>query len=115
MDEDTQRWLRLDIAVATIEQRIEALEDANVPCGPINRIDQVFDDPQAIARQLKITLEHSAAGPLDLVASPIRLSKTPPEYRSAPPLLGEHTEEVLRGELKLGSEEIAALRKTGAV
>jgi crotonobetainyl-CoA:carnitine CoA-transferase CaiB-like acyl-CoA transferase len=94
---------------------IAALETANVPCGPINRIDQVFDDPQALARQLKITLEHTAVGPLDLVASPLRLSKTPPEYRSGPPLLGEHTEEILCGELKLDKDAIEMLRRTGAI
>jgi crotonobetainyl-CoA:carnitine CoA-transferase CaiB-like acyl-CoA transferase len=89
---------------------ITALEAANVPCGPINRVDQLFADPQAIARGLKVSMTHSAAGPVDLVASPLRLSKTPPEYRIAPPLLGEHTEQVMREILGLRPAEIAKLR-----
>ena len=93
---------------------ITRLEAANVPCGPINRVDQVFADPQAVARGLTISMAHSAAGPIDLVASPLRLSRTPPEYRHAPPLLGEHTDEVLGGILNLSAEEIAAL-KTGKI
>ena len=87
---------------------------ANVPCGPINRIDQVFADPQAIARKLTVSLPHSA-GRLDLVASPLRLAKTPPEYRSAPPLLGEHTDDVLREELALTPAELARLRAASVI
>src|SRR3569832_1961694 len=93
---------------------IADLEAANVPCGPINRVDQVFADPQAIARQLTVSMQH-ATGPLTLVASPLRLSATPPEYRSAPPLLGEHTNEVLAGVLALSADEISSLRDKGVV
>jgi crotonobetainyl-CoA:carnitine CoA-transferase CaiB-like acyl-CoA transferase len=93
---------------------IALLEAANVPCGPINRIDQVFADPQAIARGLKIAMPH-ATGAIDLVASPLRLEKTPPEYRSAPPLLGEHTDCVLAEELGLGADELARLRDQGII
>jgi crotonobetainyl-CoA:carnitine CoA-transferase CaiB-like acyl-CoA transferase len=92
---------------------IAALEAANVPCGPINRIDQVFDEPQAKARGLTVSMAHGT-GPLDLVASPLRLEKTPPEYRIAPPRLGQHTREVL-GELGLTESEIADLAKSGAI
>ncbi len=99
----------------TTAQWIADLEAANVPCGPINRVDQVFADPQAIARALTVTMQHAAAGPLELVASPLRLSATPPEYRSAPPLLGQHTDEILAGVLDLSAEEIAALRAGGIV
>jgi crotonobetainyl-CoA:carnitine CoA-transferase CaiB-like acyl-CoA transferase len=94
---------------------IARLEAANVPCGPINRIDQVFADPQAIARGLTVSLKHSGAGPIDLVASPLRLSRTPPEYRNAPPLLGEHTDEVLTEILGLAPAEIEALRSNNIV
>lgn len=93
---------------------IALLEAANVPCGPINRIDQVFADPQAAARGLKITMPH-ATGALDLVASPLKLAKTPPEYRSAPPLLGQHTDEVLSAKLSLGEEELAKLREQNII
>jgi crotonobetainyl-CoA:carnitine CoA-transferase CaiB-like acyl-CoA transferase len=93
---------------------IALLEAANVPCGPINRIDQVFAGPQAVARGLKMTMAH-ASGPLNLVASPLRLEKTPPEYRNAPPLLGEHTDGVLAEELDLGNAELSRLRGQGII
>jgi crotonobetainyl-CoA:carnitine CoA-transferase CaiB-like acyl-CoA transferase len=95
-------------------QWIADLEAANVPCGPINRIDQVFDDPQAIARQLTVTMMH-ATGPIRLPASPLRLSATPPEYTSAPPLLGEHTDAVLSEMLGMPPEEISRLRDNGVI
>lgn len=101
------------LARRTTAEWIAILEAANVPCGPINRIDQVFADPQAEARGLTVSLEH-ATGSLDLVASPLRLSKTPPEYRSAPPLLGQHTDEVLLEELGISPRELSRLR-AGAI
>jgi crotonobetainyl-CoA:carnitine CoA-transferase CaiB-like acyl-CoA transferase len=85
------------------------LEAANVPCGPINTIDQVFADPQAVARGLTVALGH-ASGMMNLVASPLRLSKTPPEYRLAPPLLGEHSQEILKSLLGMSDTEIDRLR-----
>jgi len=91
------------------------LEAANVPCGPINRVDEVFADPQAIARGLTVVMNHAAVGSLELVASPLRLSATPPEYRNAPPLLGEHTDEILSGVLELSDAEIARLHGAGVV
>jgi len=102
------------LASRATAQWIALLETANVPCGPINRIDQVFADPQAVARGLTISLSH-ATGPLELVASPLRLGKTPPEYRSAPPLLGQHTREILSGVLGLPEVEIARLAAAGVV
>jgi crotonobetainyl-CoA:carnitine CoA-transferase CaiB-like acyl-CoA transferase len=93
---------------------IAALEAANVPCGAINRLDQVFADPQAVARGLRVSMAH-ATGAMDLVASPLRLSKTPPEYRSAPPLLGQHTSEILTGLLAIQPSEIEALRRAKVV
>jgi len=102
-------------AARTTEQWIAALEHANVPCGPINTIDKVFDNPQAIARNLTIAMNHSAAGALNLVASPLRLTKTPPEYRLPPPLLGEHTEKILKDILGLDSAALLDLRAKGAI
>lgn len=69
---------------------------AGVPCGPINNLAEVFDDPQVIARGLKVSMTHPLAGQVDLVANPIRLSRTPVRYRSAPPMLNQHASEVLR-------------------
>jgi crotonobetainyl-CoA:carnitine CoA-transferase CaiB-like acyl-CoA transferase len=74
---------------------IAAMEAAGVPCGPINTLDKVFDDPQVRARGLRIELPHPVAGTVPLVANPIRMSASPVSYRRAPPGLGEHTGEVL--------------------
>lgn len=95
-------------------QWINCLEAANVPCGPINRVDQVFSDPQAIARGLTISMAH-ATGPVSLVANPLKLSRTPPDYRLAPPQLGEHTDLVLREVLGLDDAALEALRAKSVV
>lgn len=94
---------------------VTALERAGVPCGPINDVAQVFSDPQVESRGLKVELPHSLGGTVQQVASPIRLSATPVEYRRAPPLLGEHTLEVLTGVLGLSSSEVDALREAGVL
>jgi crotonobetainyl-CoA:carnitine CoA-transferase CaiB-like acyl-CoA transferase len=93
---------------------IALLEKANVPCGPINHIDQVFADPQAIARGLTVAMTRNGQ-PLNLVASPLRLERTPPEYRLPPPRLGEHTDEILREQLGIDGAEITRLRDSGVV
>ena len=92
---------------------LELLEAAGVPNGPINDVAQVFDEPQVKARGVRIELDHAAAGQLPVVASPMRFSGTPIEYRLAPPLLGQHTAEVLRGLLGKSDAEIARLRAAG--
>src|SRR6266404_2566126 len=94
----------------TKREWLELLETAGVPNGPINNVAQVFEEPQVKARGVRIELEHRAGGRLPLVASPMRFSATPLEYRLAPPVLGEHTDEVLRGLLGKGDAEIARLR-----
>lgn len=94
---------------------LELLEAAGVPNGPINDVAQVFDEPQVKARGVRVELEHAAAGPLSMVASPMRFSGTPIEYRLAPPLLGEHTTEVLRTVLGKSDAEIARLRAAGVI
>jgi len=74
---------------------IAALERVHVPCGPINDIAEVFDDPQVRHRGMRIELDHPLAGKVPLTGCPIRFSETPVEYGLAPPLLGQHTREVL--------------------
>jgi crotonobetainyl-CoA:carnitine CoA-transferase CaiB-like acyl-CoA transferase len=94
---------------------LEGLERLGVPCGVVNRLDQVFADPQVKARGLRIDVPHPTAGTVPMVKSPIVMSATPPEHRRPPPLLGQHTEEVLARVLGKGAEEIARLRAAGVV
>ncbi|MET0682857.1 MAG: CaiB/BaiF CoA-transferase family protein [Casimicrobiaceae bacterium] len=94
---------------------LAALEALGVPCGPINRIDQVFADPQIAARGLRMDLSHPSAGSVPQVGTPIRFSVTPAEYGRPPPLLGEHTAEVLRERLALDPAAIAALAARGVI
>ena len=93
---------------------LAALEAAKVPCGPINGLDEVFADPQVRSRQMTIVMPHPLAGEVELVASPMKLSATPVQQRRPPPLLGEHTGEVL-AEIGLGAAQIAELRRQGVV
>jgi formyl-CoA transferase len=99
----------------TTHEWTEALEAAGVPNGPINTLEQVFREPQAVARGLKIEIPHPLAGKVALIRSPMRFSDTHVEHDVPPPLLGEHTEEILRGVLGRSDAEIAKLRADGAV
>ncbi|MEB0080076.1 CaiB/BaiF CoA-transferase family protein [Pseudomonas sp. CCI3.2] len=99
----------------TTAEWVTQLELAGVPCGPINDLAQVFADPQVQARGLAINMAHALAGTVPQVASPIRLSVTPVEYRLAPPLLGEHTSDVLGRVLGLDIDAVAALRCSGVL
>ena len=102
--------LRQATVMRTTAEWVAALEAAGVPCGPINRIDEVFADPQVRSRGVRIELPHPLAGTVPLVANPIRLSASPLRYDRAPPTLGQHTDEVLAQWLGLDSAAIAALR-----
>ena len=93
---------------------LAALDAAKVPCGPINNLDDVFNDPQVQARGMTRQVAHPHTDSLELVASPMKLSATPPQLRRAPPLLGQHTDEVL-AELGLDAGRIRALRAKGVV
>ncbi|MCB8879912.1 CoA transferase [Acidisoma cellulosilytica] len=99
----------------TTKDWISALEAAGVPCGPINTLAEVFEDPQVISRGTRVTLPHAAGVDVALVANPIRMSETPPEYRSAPPTLGQHTKAVLAEKLGLDEAAIALLIAKGVV
>lgn len=91
---------------------IDGLGALGVPVGPVNNIDQVFNDPQVLAREMKISMPHPSAGSgkVDLIGSPVKLSETPVDYRLAPPVCGQHTEEVLRELLSMDDNEISTLR-----
>ena len=93
---------------------LAALEAATVPCGAINDLDEVFADPQVQARGMQQAMPHPLSERLSLVASPMKLSATPVQLRRPPPLLGQHTEEVL-GELGITAAERQALRALGVI
>ncbi|MBA4289456.1 MAG: CoA transferase [Pseudomonas sp.] len=107
--------LRQATVFKTTAEWVTLLETAGVPCGPINDLAQVFADPQVQARGLRLDLSNSLGSTTPQVASPLRLSETPVTYRNAPPLLGEHTEQVLSRYLNLSTEQIAALREAGVL
>jgi crotonobetainyl-CoA:carnitine CoA-transferase CaiB-like acyl-CoA transferase len=94
---------------------IAVLEKVGVPAGPINSLDAVFNDPQVRARAMRIDLPHPVAGSVSLVANPLRLSETPVSYRSAPPPLGAHTDEVLSQRLAMTPADIEVLRSRGII
>jgi len=94
---------------------LDALEGEGVPCGPINRLDQVFADPQVVARGIRRDLPHSRAGTVPQVVAPLRFSATPLGYDAPPPLLGEHTAAVLRETLDYDEAAIAALAARGVI
>lgn len=107
--------LRQTTVFKTTGEWISLLEQAGVPCGPINNLAQVFEDAQVKARGLRLDLPHALGCLAPQVASPIRLSQTPVEYRNAPPLLGQHTEQVLRSLLGMSLERIGELRSAGVL
>ncbi|MBU2965938.1 CaiB/BaiF CoA-transferase family protein [Amphritea sp. 2_MG-2023] len=93
---------------------LEQLSEQGVPCGPINTLDKVFADPQVKHRQLRVDLPHPVAGSVASVANPVKFSQTPIEYNAAPPMLGQHTDEVL-AELGLSEVDIAQLKANNVV
>lgn len=100
------------ISTKTSDEWLKSLEAVGVPCGPINTIDKVFDNPQVKHRGMQIALEHPLNSLLPGVANPIRFSGTPVEYKSPPPMLGQHTAEVLQELLGMESALIEELHKT---
>ena len=94
---------------------IGVLEAAGVPCGPINDLEEVFDNEQVIARGMQVSLPHPCGADVQLVRNPIRMSATPPDARTAPPLLGAQTDDVLRDMLGYDDERIAALKAKQAI
>jgi len=107
--------LQAEFDLGTVAIWVERLVAAGIPAGPINDIAQVFEDPQVISRGLRVQVEHPEAGPLPLLANPMKLSATPPAYTIPPPVLGEHTDAVLSGVLSMSAEQIAALRRAGVI
>jgi crotonobetainyl-CoA:carnitine CoA-transferase CaiB-like acyl-CoA transferase len=98
-----------------VAEWIGALERVGVPVGGINNLEQVFEHPQVQARKMKIDVPHPLSGSVPLVASPIKMSVTPPQCTQAPPILGEHTSAILRDRLGMTMEQVEELRANGIV
>jgi crotonobetainyl-CoA:carnitine CoA-transferase CaiB-like acyl-CoA transferase len=101
----------------TSEWWLTELEKQKIGCGPINTLSEVFSDPHVKAREMIIEMEHAKTGkaPLKLIANPIKMQETPPSYRLSPPLLGEHTEEILSEKIGLSLDEIKILKDQGII
>ena len=99
----------------TTDAWVGALEAIGVPCGPVNTVDKVANDPQVLAREMIAEVEHDITGTVQIPGIPIKLSETPGQIDAPAPNLGEHTLEVLTGLLGLGAEEVNQLKQDGIV
>ena len=119
-DRVRQREVLIPMLTEVIKQRRKAellstLEAAKVPCGPINDLSEVFQDPQVLSRDMVQHWAHPLRDDLQLVASPIKLSATPVQQKCPPPMLGQHTATVLQDWLQMDAQAIAALRDQQAI
>ena len=103
--------IRAVTATRTTDEWVAAMEAAGVPCGPINTLDRVFADPQVQARGVRVDMAHPLADKVSLVANPIRMSESPVQYRRPPPMLGEHTGDVLSDWLDIDDAQVEELRR----
>jgi crotonobetainyl-CoA:carnitine CoA-transferase CaiB-like acyl-CoA transferase len=103
------------LATRTIEEWVTPLAAVGVPCGPVNDIAQTFEHPQVLYRGMRVDLPHPLSGSVPTVANPIRMSGSPIRYRSAPPTLGQHTNDVLSSLCGIDTDELDQLRKDGVV
>jgi crotonobetainyl-CoA:carnitine CoA-transferase CaiB-like acyl-CoA transferase len=94
---------------------VAQLEALKIGCGPINTLQDVFADPQVIARETVLEMPHASGATVKVIANPVRLSETPVSYRIAPPMLGQHTDEILRDWAGLDEAACAALRESGII
>jgi crotonobetainyl-CoA:carnitine CoA-transferase CaiB-like acyl-CoA transferase len=106
----------LDAAISDALKRapadvwLDRLNASGIPCGRINSVAQALTDPHTIARDMVRTVQHPTAGDVKMLGIPFRFSDTPPSVRSAPPTLGQHTDEILRDIVRLSNDRVASLR-----
>jgi formyl-CoA transferase len=103
------------MAKRTTAEWVKGLEGAGIPCGPINNIEQALAEPQAIARGMTMKLPHPTAGEVPLMASPMKFGGTPIKHEAEPPMLGQHTDEILERMLGLDAAGRAKLKESGAI
>ena len=103
------------VAQKSCDEWIELFVGASIPSGPVNNMQRLFDDPQVLHREMVVEVPHSTIGTLRLTGVPIKYSETPASIRLAPPLLGQHTDEILSDVLGYSSEQVEALRRHGAI
>ncbi len=99
----------------TAAEWVEQLSAAGIPAGPINNVAQILADPQIAAREMVVEITHASGAPLKLLGPVPKFSATPARVQSPPPLLGQHTEEVLKELLKMSNSEISHLRRQGVI
>jgi crotonobetainyl-CoA:carnitine CoA-transferase CaiB-like acyl-CoA transferase len=98
------------IKTKTMQEWLDILNDAGVPCGPIYTVDQIFKDPQVLAREMLVEVDHPKCGKIQVIGSPIKLSETPAEITTHPPMLGEHNSSILQ-EFGFSEEDITKLKE----
>jgi len=98
------------IKTKTMQEWLDILNDAGVPCGPIYTVDQIFKDPQVLAREMLVEIDHPKCGKIQVTGSPIKLSETPAEITTHPPMLGEHNSSILQ-EFGFSEEDITKLKE----
>jgi formyl-CoA transferase/CoA:oxalate CoA-transferase len=101
-------------ASMTTQEALDLLNTGDVPCGPINNLEQVFQEPQIQHLGMRQTIQHPTIGKLNQIGMPYFFSETPAEIRLPPPLLGQHTEEILKT-IGLTDADFAQLRKDGVI
>jgi len=98
------------IKTKTMQEWLDILNEAGVPCGPIYTVDQIFKDPQVLAREMLVEIDHPKCGKIQVTGSPIKLSETPAEIKTHPPMLGEHNSSILQ-EFGFSEEDITKLKE----
>ncbi len=112
---ELQEILDAFFAEKTVGETLDALRSAGIPCGPINNLEQVLNEPQVLAREMVVDVDVPVAGPTKVTGVPIKLSETPGGVRTPPPTLGQHTDEVLESVLGMDEAQRSALRDEGVV
>jgi len=108
-------WLGKWAAEKTVAEVVEQLNEAGIPCGPVNTVSQAFSDPQIRARKMIVELDRSGIGKIPVVGIPVKLSETPGEIKTLDPAIGEHNEEIYSDLLGLIPEQILQLKEEGVL